>query len=77
VLSEFHADHILPVELGGETSLMNLQLLCVPCHAEKSRADLKRIRKAARLRRRAEGNQPKKRRIESRGFPRDPLSWRD
>lgn len=32
-------DHILPVALGGQTTLANLQLLCHPCHVEKSRAD--------------------------------------
>lgn len=34
-------DHILPVSEGGQTELLNLQLLCHPCHIEKSREDWK------------------------------------
>ena len=34
----WEADHILPVEEGGgECDLLNLQTLCVPCHAAKTR----------------------------------------
>lgn len=32
-------DHIVPVRRGGQTEMDNLQLLCNPCHIEKSRAD--------------------------------------
>jgi 5-methylcytosine-specific restriction protein A len=32
-------DHIRPVSEGGQTEMDNLQLLCHPCHIEKSRAD--------------------------------------
>jgi 5-methylcytosine-specific restriction endonuclease McrA len=32
-------DHILPVSAGGETELENLQLLCKPCHIQKTRDD--------------------------------------
>ena len=32
-------DHIVPVRKGGQTEMDNLQLLCNPCHIEKSRAD--------------------------------------
>jgi 5-methylcytosine-specific restriction endonuclease McrA len=32
-------DHILPVAQGGQTDMENLQLLCNPCHIQKSRAD--------------------------------------
>ena len=74
VLGEIGRDHILPLELGGETALSNLQLLCaVPCHAIKTAQDIKRIAKARRLRRKA-GTDPStppvkpKRRIASRGF---------
>ena len=35
----WEADHIVAVaEGGGETSLDNFQTLCVPCHAEKTKA---------------------------------------
>lgn len=30
------ADHIVAVSRGGKTTLQNMQLLCVPCHREKS-----------------------------------------
>ena len=32
-------DHVVPVALGGQTGLWNLQLLCRRCHIEKSRRD--------------------------------------
>lgn len=34
-------DHIIPVSRGGPTELSNLQLLCRPCHHQKSRRDRK------------------------------------
>lgn len=34
-------DHITPVSRGGQTELSNLQLLCRPCHQQKSRQDRK------------------------------------
>jgi 5-methylcytosine-specific restriction endonuclease McrA len=44
-------DHILPDALGGKSDLANCQLLCAPCHAEKtSKEDVPRIRKADRQR---------------------------
>lgn len=36
-------DHIIPVRKGGQTEMDNLQLLCNPCHIEKSRADFKGV----------------------------------
>lgn len=36
-------DHILPVSMGGQTEMANLQLLCKPCHTEKSRAERKGV----------------------------------
>jgi 5-methylcytosine-specific restriction endonuclease McrA len=35
-------DHIKPVRAGGQTTLENLQLLCEPCHIDKSRQDWQR-----------------------------------
>lgn len=32
-------DHILAVSLGGQTTMDNLQLLCHPCHIQKSKTD--------------------------------------
>jgi 5-methylcytosine-specific restriction enzyme A len=38
VLAMHHGevDHVTPLEQGGTNALHNLQLLCVPCHAEKT-----------------------------------------
>lgn len=38
-ITEFQADHIKSWCNGGMTSLDNLQLLCVPCHKVKTKAD--------------------------------------
>lgn len=35
--SLWEADHILEVSAGGETSLENIQTLCVPCHKAKTK----------------------------------------
>ena len=69
----FEADHIIPLELGGETTLGNLQLLCLLCHKAKTRIDRTAIAKAARIRRRLAGDERPKRKIRSRGFPKDAL----
>lgn len=66
-------DHIIPLELGGSNKLENVQALCVPCHRDKTREDMRRIRKASRIRRREAGEEPPKRKIKSRGFWKDPL----
>jgi len=36
---ELQVDHILPSERGGPNTIENLQVLCIPCHAEKTRAE--------------------------------------
>ncbi len=36
-------DHIVPVMKGGQTEMDNLQLLCKPCHVDKSRTDWKGV----------------------------------
>lgn len=45
---EAEVDHILPDILGGEPVLANAQVLCKPCHKEKSADDIRRARKADR-----------------------------
>lgn len=75
-MTPFHLDHVLPLELGGQTCLSNLQLLCLDCHKAKTREDIKRIRKAARLRRDSDPTTRRKSpyRLRSRGFQKsDPL----
>lgn len=47
---EGEADHILPVEMGGESTLINCQILCRVCHQAKTKKDIGRIRKSDRQR---------------------------
>jgi len=76
VLGAMVDEHIIPLALGGPNDLANRELLCPGCAKAKTRKDLKAIRKAARIERRLAGDEPPKQRITSRGFRRDPLSWR-
>lgn len=48
VPGKFRFDHILPLALGGESSLANCQCTCVTCDAPKTAEDISRIRKADR-----------------------------
>ena len=43
-------DHIVPLVLGGEHRETNLQWLCEPCHAAKTKLDVKLKAKVARIR---------------------------
>lgn len=70
VITTAEIDHIIPIELGGSDEIENLQALCAADHREKTKADIKRIAKARRLRKREE-NPPdptRPNRIKSRGF---------
>lgn len=44
----FHFDHRNPDGLTGQPTLENCQLLCEPCHAEKTKQDVANIAKAKR-----------------------------
>lgn len=45
-----HFDHIIPAALGGDNSLANCAVLCVPCHDAKTRKiDVPMIAKAKRV----------------------------
>ena len=35
------SDHIIPIHIGGKTTIENMQLLCVSCHRQKSARELK------------------------------------
>lgn len=47
---EGEIDHVLPCALGGEPSVANGRLLCRVCHKEKTRGDVRQIRKSDRQR---------------------------
>lgn len=51
-------DHRVPLELGGEDDLENLQPLCRACHKGKTAEDVGRIAKARRVRDRHVGVRP-------------------
>lgn len=46
----WHADHIIPVSQGGgESSLSNVQTLCVVCHQIKTKEDMKKLHSEKKL----------------------------
>lgn len=48
----FHFDHHDPDGLGGEPTLANCRVLCIPCHKDKTREDNARMTKADNQRKR-------------------------
>ena len=53
---KFHYDHIIPDALGGDPVLDNCQVLCKPCHADKTgKQDIPAIAKTKRIRDRERG----------------------
>lgn len=66
-------DHRIPDALGGEPTLDNCQVLCVPCHrgaGAKTAQDVKAIAKVKRIQMKHSGAWPaSKTPIKSRGFP--------
>lgn len=45
-----HFDHIIPAALGGDNSLTNCAVLCLPCHGVKTqKIDVPMIAKAKRV----------------------------
>lgn len=67
---EAEVDHILPLEMGGESVIANAQVLCRPCHKTKTAKDVRNIRKSDRARDKATGAIKPKGEIRSRGFDR-------
>lgn len=61
-------DHILEDALGGEPVLVNAQVLCAPCHKEKTADRIAKIRKADRARDKASGAIRPKQAIKSAPF---------
>lgn len=77
-MDNYDIDHIVRLDAGGKHELENWQLLCVPCHKEKTRVDNREAKKGRRIR--GESGQVKRRKarggsmirsaskIQSRGF---------
>jgi 5-methylcytosine-specific restriction protein A len=65
-VGKFRYDHRLPDALGGEPTLDNCVVQCLPCDKPKTAADVTRIRKADRQRNRHLGIRK----------PRTITSWR-
>ena len=68
----WHADYVIPVAFGGESTLANGQALCQPCNAAKGRLEAKMALRADKMggrvgqqARRAKG---KTKQIQSPGF---------
>lgn len=49
-VGKFAYDHVLADAIGGEPTLENCEVLCVPCHSGKTVSDVGRIAKAKRQR---------------------------
>ena len=47
-------DHVVPLALGGEDAEGNTLAMCAACHRKKTREDVRAIRKADRIKRKAE-----------------------
>ena len=64
-----HFDHVIPDAIGGDNTLANCQVLCVPCHDEKTRKrDMPVIAKAKRNWDKHNGIPSRGPKIRSRGF---------
>ena len=66
---KWEIDHIRADGLLGEPTFENSRLLCVPCHQEKTKSDVKSISKAKRTEARHLGAVTTKQKLQSRGFP--------
>ena len=74
-----HYDHIIADGLGGEPTLTNCACVCVACHAEKTREDVRRIAKGRRIQLKNAGIKRRGRTIAGRKFDGTPIPsrWRD
>lgn len=61
-------DHIQALINGGRHAEFNLQLLCVPCHAQKTKADVAEKSVTARVRSKHLGIWSPRKKIQSAGF---------
>lgn len=55
-LGKFAYDHVIPDGLGGEPTLENCEVLCLPCHKDKTtKHDVPAIAKTKRIQDRQKG----------------------
>ena len=74
---EAEYDHTIPCALGGDNSLSNCQVLCIPCHRGengKTANDIRVIRKADRSRDKQNGAIQPKSPLAGRKSPKSPLT---
>jgi len=49
-IGKYHFDHVIPAAIGGDNSLTNCAVLCLPCHLEKTtKRDIPIIAKSKRV----------------------------
>ena len=65
---KFEIDHVIPDGLTGEPAFENSKLLCLECHGEKTKKDVKAISKAKRVEAKHLGVKKPTQKIQSRGF---------
>lgn len=66
-------DHAIPLAIGGEDELSNLQPLCKRCHRIKTNGDVTRIAKTVRQRQKHLGiKDPNRPRMRGQGFQKAP-----
>ena len=72
-IGKYHFDHDIPDGLGGEPSLDNCVVLCIPCHKDKTATkDIPTIAKAKRIADRHIGIKSARQKIQSAGFHKAP-----
>lgn len=70
---KFHFDHDIADGLGGEPTLENCVVLCLPCHKEKTtKHDVPLIAKVKRISDKHRGIKSAKPKIQSAGFQKRP-----
>lgn len=68
-----HFDHVIPAAIGGDNSLTNCQVLCVPCHHDKTRKiDVPMIAKSKRVSDKFNGIEQRRPKMRGQGFRKAP-----
>jgi len=67
---KFAYDHVIPDWMGGEPELENCQVICQPCHKDKTNKDAASIAKSRRIIKRVAGIRKKRSMRQWRRFDR-------